>query len=159
MTLWRSQNNAKLPYRVYTPDLHQKNPGYGAKAGIYGAGAQPAEYLTRYAWKRYGGTKKTRALAYYYQKDIRERYFRWRMYNYGNASSLSKNAKNASTYRKLQASSGGKRKLRWSRRKSANGSVLRTTSGYSKRRKSCSCWSQGISQIQQTARELEKVIS
>jgi len=83
------------PYRYWVPDLHVKNPSYGGKAGIYGALSEPAEYLARYAWKHYGGTEKTRALGLLAQKTWKERYFRWRVYNYGYAPKVpKKNGKN-----------------------------------------------------------------
>ena len=62
MTLWRTTNATSNPYRYWSPDLHTKNPGYGVKAGIAGGFEQPARYLGEYAWRHYGGDKKTRAL-------------------------------------------------------------------------------------------------
>ncbi len=102
MTQWRTRNERNYPYRVYTPDLHTKNPGFGIKAGIGGAVAQPAEYVARYAWERYGGTEKTRALILLAQKEWKERFFRWRMYNYGNASFSKKKFRSSSSNTKFQ---------------------------------------------------------
>lgn len=58
------------PYRYWMPDIHTKNPGFGIKGGVTGALQQPAEYIGRYAWRHYGGTEKTRALAWKAQREI-----------------------------------------------------------------------------------------
>ena len=95
MTLWTAKYNATSrtgPYKSYQPDLLTRGRGFTSTkpSGITGALSQPAEYLARYAWKHYGGTQKTRALGLLAQKEFNTRYFRWRMYNYGNAKKTRK---------------------------------------------------------------------
>jgi len=60
------------PSKYYQPDLiyGRKYQPVGVKGGIAGAFQQPIEYTARYAWRHYGGTEKTRALALLAQKQI-----------------------------------------------------------------------------------------
>jgi len=72
MTLWRTRIDNPKPYRYHQPDLLYGR-GYQPvtpKGVLAGALSQPAEYLGRYAWRHYGGTEKTRALALKAQREI-----------------------------------------------------------------------------------------
>ena len=111
------KNYEKSPYRYWTPDIHTKNPGFGAKGGILGAFQQPAEYLGRYAWEHYGGTEKSRALSWYYQKELRTRYNRWTMYNYGFPKKNAYEKQTYAGYPKYKDATPRNRYLRWRKRK------------------------------------------
>ena len=104
-------------HNIYTVHL----VSCGAKGGIYGAIAEPAEFAGRYAWEYYGGTEKTRALAWYYQRDLKQKYKNWTAYNYGRDAFQKKIQKKndyESTYSVLQAPSSYRRQLRGRKRKS-----------------------------------------
>ncbi len=105
--IWTPSNVTQgYPYRVHQPDLIY-GQGYkpiGIKGGITGALGQPVEYIADYAWKRYGGEQKVRALILKAQHDLppymRAKFLKWAMYNYGyNAKTLPKTyEKNISSY-------------------------------------------------------------
>ncbi len=61
-----TDNPIKMPWQ----DVFRNRPGPIGKGGIAGAFEQPASYLSDYAWRHYGGTEKTRALALKAQHDI-----------------------------------------------------------------------------------------
>ncbi len=122
MTLWRTsvepRDPARVPYRDFVP-VKGTAKGYkpaGGKGGAAAAFQQPIEYSLRYAYERYGGEQKVRALAWYYQKEYKEKYKRWAAYDYGisNAKALyeKKVPSNAGTNSKFQASTFGYSNIR-----------------------------------------------
>ncbi len=114
MTRWRVTNaTSQKPYKYYQPDLYHGKSSFRpvGKGGILGTLQQPAEYTGRYAWKHYGGTEKTRALALKAQHDIppwvinRILKFGSNWYQYGIPKRQTKKYATKSSYQKLQKSS------------------------------------------------------
>ena len=141
------------PFKSWSPDL---STGKGArpvtpKGGIAGAFSQPAEYLGRYAWEHYGGTEKTRALAWKAQKEV-PIWFKKQIVNtywfnkyYAKKVSPKKNGY-GSSYRKLQTSKTRRKYVRWRSSEQQLSSLSRYQSryanksyGYKRRRKSIQC--------------------
>ncbi len=109
MPIWRTRkNDQQNPIRTPWQDVRRTRPGIGGKAGISGALEQPGKYLGEYAWRHYGGTEKTRALSWYYQRELRVKYKRWTAYNYGihvpPKKFYEKKSSNEGAYNKFQTS-------------------------------------------------------
>ncbi len=125
-TMLRIATNATKKYQALPKmpwqDVFRNRPGTIGKGGIAGAFEQPARYLSEYAWRYYGGTEKTRALAWKAQHDIppaiRMQIVKSFWFNkYYEKKKLPKKVKSSYSRTKLQESS----QFRWRKSRSWQG--------------------------------------